>query len=148
MFLSLARPALVFKYLQIFFALSVLGKGANVILDCVGSSFWEQNIKSLAVEGRWIVYGLLGGGNVSGNLLGNVLRKRVSLIGTTLKSRSLAVWCFFFLWWLWKTQFSSRLSFSLKASPDGPNFIRINLWATILWATIWHTGTNYIPQSI
>ena len=91
MFLSLARPALVFKYLQIFFALSVLGKGANVILDCVGSSFWEQNIKSLAVEGRWIVYGLLGGGNVSGNLLGNVLRKRVSLIGTTLKSRSLAV---------------------------------------------------------
>ena len=73
------------------FALSVSGKGANVILDCVGSSFWEQNIKSVAVEGRWIVYGLLGGGNVSGNLLGNVLRKRVSLIGTTLKSRSLAV---------------------------------------------------------
>lgn len=66
------------------------GKGANLILDCVGSSFWEQNIKSLAVEGRWIVYGLLGGGNVSGNLLGNVLRKRASLIGTTLKSRSLA----------------------------------------------------------
>lgn len=95
-FLSLARPALVFEYLQIFFALSVLGKGANVILDCVGSSFWEQNIKSLAVEGRWIVYGLLGGGNVSGNLLGNVLRKRVSLIGTTLKSRSLVVWCFLF----------------------------------------------------
>ena len=62
-----------------------------MILDCVGSSFWEQNIKSLAVDGRWIVYGLLGGGNVTGNLLGNVLRKRASLIGTTLKSRSLAV---------------------------------------------------------
>ena len=62
-----------------------------MILDCVGSSFWEQNIKSLAVDGRWIVYGLLGGGNVTGNLLGNVLRKRASLIGTTLKSRSLGV---------------------------------------------------------
>lgn len=94
--MSLAHPALVFEYLQIFFTLSILGQGANVILDCVGSSFWEQNIKSLAVEGRWIVYGLLGGGNVSGNLLGNVLRKRASLIGTTLKSRSLAVWRFFF----------------------------------------------------
>ncbi|XP_068754762.1 quinone oxidoreductase PIG3-like [Montipora capricornis] len=66
------------------------GQGANVILDCVGSSFWEQNIKSLAIDGRWIVYGLLGGGNVTGNLLGNVLRKRASIIGTTLKSRSLA----------------------------------------------------------
>ena len=67
------------------------GQGANVILDCVGSSFWEQNIKSIAVDGRWILYGLLGGNNVSGNLLGPVLKKRVSLIGTTLKSRPLAV---------------------------------------------------------
>ena len=62
-----------------------------MILDCVGSSFWEQNIKSIAVDGRWILYGLLGGNNVSGNLLGPVLKKRVSLIGTTLKSRPLAV---------------------------------------------------------
>ena len=67
------------------------GQGANVILDCVGSSFWEQNIKSVAVDGRWILYGLLGGNNVSGNLLGPVLKKRVSLIGTTLKSRPLPV---------------------------------------------------------
>ena len=62
-----------------------------MILDCVGSSFWEQNIKSLAVDGRWILYGLLGGVNVSGDLLRDVLRKRVSLIGTTLRSRSLDV---------------------------------------------------------
>ncbi|CAH3192534.1 unnamed protein product, partial [Porites evermanni] len=63
------------------------GRGANVILDCVGSSFWEQNIKSLAVDGRWILYGLLGGSNVSGDLLRDILRKRASLIGTTLRSR-------------------------------------------------------------
>ena len=62
-----------------------------MILDCIGSSFWEQNINSLAVDGRWILYGLLGGGGVTGNLLGDVLKKRASLIGTTLKSRSLAV---------------------------------------------------------
>ena len=67
------------------------GQGANVILDCVGSSFWEQNVKSLAIDSRWILYGLLGGSNVSGELLGHVLKKRVSLIGTTLKSRPLAV---------------------------------------------------------
>ena len=69
----------------------ISGKGANVILDCVGSSFWEQNVKSLAVEGRWILYGLLGGGNVAGNLLRDLLRKRASLIATTLRSRPLEV---------------------------------------------------------
>ena len=69
----------------------VLGKGVNVILDCVGSSFWEQNIKSLAVDGRWVLYGLLGGGEISGNLLGDLLKKRGSLIATTLRSRPLSV---------------------------------------------------------
>ena len=71
--------------------LFVLGKGVNVILDCVGSSFWEQNIKSLAVDGRWVLYGLLGGGEISGNLLGGLLKKRGSLIATTLRNRPLSV---------------------------------------------------------
>lgn len=31
-------------------------------MDCVGGSFWKQNLKVLSVEGTWIVYGLLGGG--------------------------------------------------------------------------------------
>ena len=67
------------------------GKGVNVILDCVGSSFWEKNIKVLAVDGRWVLYGTLGGGNVEGNLLGGLLKKRGSLIATTLKHRPLEV---------------------------------------------------------
>lgn len=62
-----------------------------MILDCIGSSFWEQNANCIATDGRWVVYGLLGGGEVSGNLLGVLLKKRASIIGTTLKSRSLAV---------------------------------------------------------
>ena len=37
------------------------GKGVNVILDCVGASFWQQNAFVLAMEGRWVLYGLLGG---------------------------------------------------------------------------------------
>lgn len=71
--------------------ITISGKGANVILDCVGSSFWEKNIKVLAVDGRWVLYGTLGGGNVEGNLLGGLLGKRGSLIATTLKHRSLEV---------------------------------------------------------
>lgn len=62
-----------------------------MILDCVGSSFWEQNVKSLAVDGRWILYGLLGGGDITGSILRDLLRKRASLIATTLRSRPLHV---------------------------------------------------------
>ena len=80
---------LLLKFLGIFVISS--GKGADVIFDCVGSSFWEQNIRSLALDGRWVLYGLLGGGNVSGNLLRDLLKKRGSLIATTLRSRSLEV---------------------------------------------------------
>ena len=75
------------NYISVVFS----GKGADVILDCVGSSFWERNIRSLAVDGRWVLYGLLGGANVTGNLLRDLLKKRGSLIATTLRSRSLEV---------------------------------------------------------
>lgn len=81
-----------FNYKEGEFADKVLaatnGKGVNLILDCVGGSFWKQNIKCLAVEGRWVMYGLLGGGNVDGPLLAQVLGKRASILGTTLKARS------------------------------------------------------------
>jgi len=64
------------------------GKGVNLILDCVGSSFWKQNIAVLAMEGRWVLYGLMGGANVDGPLLAQILGKRASLLGTTLMARS------------------------------------------------------------
>ncbi|XP_077994863.1 quinone oxidoreductase PIG3-like isoform X2 [Glandiceps talaboti] len=64
------------------------GKGVNLILDCVGSNFWEWNADSLAMEGRWIVYGLLSGGNVNGPILAKIIRKRLSITGTTLRARS------------------------------------------------------------
>jgi len=68
-----------------------VGHGVDVITDCVGGSYWEKNSKSLAKDGRWVVYGLLGGGNVSGNILGVLLKKRASITGTTLRTRSIEV---------------------------------------------------------
>ncbi|XP_010742228.3 quinone oxidoreductase PIG3 [Larimichthys crocea] len=65
------------------------GKGANVILDCVGGSNWEQNVSSLAVDGRWVLYGTLGGRAVEGDLLGKLLSKRGHLLCSLLRSRSL-----------------------------------------------------------
>lgn len=39
---------------------SASGKGVNIVLDCVGGSMYETNVNVLAMDGRWIVYGLLG----------------------------------------------------------------------------------------
>ncbi|ELT87242.1 hypothetical protein CAPTEDRAFT_163551 [Capitella teleta] len=81
-----------FNYKEGDFAAKVLkatnGDGVDLILDCVGASHWEQNIESLKAEGRWVLYGSLGGVNVEGPILGKILRKRISLIGSTLKARS------------------------------------------------------------
>jgi len=65
------------------------GKGINLILDPVGASFWQKNVKSIGLDGRWVLYGLLGGSNIDGNLFGQMLSKRVQITATTLRSRPL-----------------------------------------------------------
>lgn len=65
------------------------GRGADVILDCIGGSSWEQNVSCLAVDGRWVLYGTLGGGTVNGDLLKRLLSKRGQLLCSLLRSRSL-----------------------------------------------------------
>jgi tumor protein p53-inducible protein 3 len=42
----------------------------------------------LAIEGRWILYGLLSGNVVKEFNMGMILWKRIELIGTTLRSRT------------------------------------------------------------
>lgn len=67
------------------------GKGANVILDCIGGQNWEQNVSCLAVDGRWVLYGTMGGRTVEGDILGKLLSKRGHLLASLLRSRSLQV---------------------------------------------------------
>ncbi|EDQ92999.1 uncharacterized protein MONBRDRAFT_13798, partial [Monosiga brevicollis MX1] len=64
--------------------------GVQVVLDCVGGSYWQDNTEVLAVDGTWVVYGLMGGPSVEGPILGKILRKRLRVIGTTLRSRDVA----------------------------------------------------------
>jgi putative PIG3 family NAD(P)H quinone oxidoreductase len=62
------------------------GAGADVILDHVGAKYLPRNIETLAVEGRLVVIGLMGG--AKGELdLGALLRKRAAVVATTLRSR-------------------------------------------------------------
>lgn len=66
------------------------GHGADVILDCIGASYWEENFDALAEDGRWVVFGLMGGTKVDDpNALGKILRKRAAILGTTLRSRDI-----------------------------------------------------------
>ncbi len=64
-------------------------KGVDVILDLVGAKYFQANLESLALNGRLILVGLTGGLKAEFNL-GIALAKRLSIFGTTLRSRSTA----------------------------------------------------------
>lgn len=63
------------------------GNGVNVILDLVGASYLNENLRSLALKGRLMMVGLTGGRKAELDM-GIVLQKRISLKGTVLRSRS------------------------------------------------------------
>ena len=64
------------------------GRGVDLILDFVGASYWEKNLKSIAVDGRWILIGTLGGSEVEKMSISELMQKRVSLHATLLTPRS------------------------------------------------------------
>jgi NADPH2:quinone reductase len=65
------------------------GRGVDVILDMVAGPYIERGVKCLAEDGRLVVIAVQGG--VQANLdAGLVLRRRLTLTGSTLRPRSLA----------------------------------------------------------
>lgn len=67
---------------------NALPDGVDVILDVVGGEEAERNLKAVRVDGRVIQVGLLGGASAAINM-GLILAKRITWIGTTLRSRPL-----------------------------------------------------------
>ncbi|KAF1809037.1 NAD(P)-binding protein [Eremomyces bilateralis CBS 781.70] len=64
------------------------GKGVDVIIDFVGASYFADNLKALAKDGRMVMLGLMGGLEVpAGTNLGPILFKRLRVEGSTLRSR-------------------------------------------------------------
>jgi putative PIG3 family NAD(P)H quinone oxidoreductase len=63
------------------------GRGVDVILDHIGARYLSQNLSALAVGGRLVEIGLLGGAQAELNL-GLLLMRRLSVIGSTLRTRS------------------------------------------------------------
>ncbi|MCZ2110270.1 MAG: NAD(P)H-quinone oxidoreductase [Dehalococcoidia bacterium] len=64
------------------------GRGVDVILDVIGASYWDQNMAALALKGRMVIVGLMGGSTTPLNL-GTLLAKRAQVRGTTLRARTL-----------------------------------------------------------
>ncbi|MCP5043422.1 MAG: NAD(P)H-quinone oxidoreductase [bacterium] len=62
------------------------GKGVDVILDSIGGPYLEKNLSSLAVGGRLVLIGLMGGAKAEVNL-GALLTKRLQVLGSTLRAR-------------------------------------------------------------
>lgn len=66
------------------------GKGADVILDMVGGDYVERNIKAAAEDGRIVQIAFLNGIKATINV-GLLMTKRLTLTGSTLRPRPVAV---------------------------------------------------------
>lgn len=65
------------------------GAGVAVVLDHIGARYLGQNLAALAVGGRLVEIGLMGGATAEINL-GSLLVRRLAVIGSTLRSRGAA----------------------------------------------------------
>ena len=62
-------------------------RGVNVILDMVAGSYVPREVLALADDGRLVLIALLGGAKAEVDL-GQVLRRRLTITGSTLRPRS------------------------------------------------------------
>ncbi|MBI1180535.1 MAG: zinc-binding dehydrogenase [Alphaproteobacteria bacterium] len=65
------------------------GAGVDVVLDMVGGDYIQKDLDLLKTDGRLVSVGMLGGNQVTFNL-SSVLLKRLTIAGSTLRSRSVA----------------------------------------------------------
>lgn len=66
------------------------GKGVDVILDMVGGDYIAREISCLADDGRIGLIALLGGTKANNVDLGQILRRRLTISGSTLRPRPVA----------------------------------------------------------
>lgn len=64
------------------------GKGVDVILDMIGGDYTSKNIHSLANDGRLVLINAMKGKDATVDL-SLVMRKRITITGSTLRSRNM-----------------------------------------------------------
>lgn len=76
------------------FAAAVLektqGRGVGAILDVVGAPYFVRNLNSLALDGRLLLVGMLGGARADNVPLQVIMQKRAVVTGSTMRARSAA----------------------------------------------------------
>ncbi|KAL1500619.1 hypothetical protein AB1Y20_013271 [Prymnesium parvum] len=70
------------------------GGKVDVVLDCVAGGYASQTLSVLATDGRWVLYSMLSGAALAPEELGKtflaqLMKKRLSLLATTLRTRPL-----------------------------------------------------------
>jgi len=63
------------------------GRGADLVLDLVGGAWLAGNLAALERRGRLVLVGLMAGARAELNL-GDLLSRRLTLVGSVLRSRS------------------------------------------------------------
>lgn len=69
-------------------AVATARRGVDVILDVIGAPYWARNLASLAVRGRMVLVGTMGGATLEVDL-GALMGKRLQVRGTVLRARAL-----------------------------------------------------------
>ncbi|MFZ0390361.1 MAG: NAD(P)H-quinone oxidoreductase [Calditrichia bacterium] len=65
------------------------GAGVDMIIDFIGEPYWEQNLQALKTDGRLIFLAMMGGSRVDKLDLKIFMKKRLRIMGSTLRNRSL-----------------------------------------------------------
>src|SRR5262249_43257387 len=65
------------------------GRGVDVVLDSIGARYLASNLAALAIDGRLVIIGLMGGGHGEIDLAG-LLMRRQRVIGSGPRTRSVA----------------------------------------------------------
>ena len=65
------------------------GEGVDLVIDFIAAPYFEKNIEVLRTDGRMVLLAMLGGTHVENFNLGNLLKKRLQISASTLRSRSL-----------------------------------------------------------
>ncbi|WP_460111235.1 NAD(P)H-quinone oxidoreductase [Pseudomonas sp. S3_H04] len=66
------------------------GHGVNVILDIMGGSYLNANVSALAMDGRLVMLGFLGGARANDFDLLAMMAKRAAITGSLLRARTAA----------------------------------------------------------
>lgn len=66
------------------------GRGVDLIIDFIGAGYFSKNLTAAALDGRIVLLGLMGGASLPAGVdIGAILRKRLRIEGSTLRSRDL-----------------------------------------------------------